>query len=138
MFFFSSRRRHTRCALVTGVQTCALPISSVEVTIKIDRCPARLVQRDRFADRLRIRDQDRPVGGGVESIDDVLSRAKLNGRVILTTGHGGRAGQDIDDRHAVTEPAPQEIEDHEEMGPEPTLPLKDTTPGHPLPTPPTP
>src|SRR3546814_4813089 len=28
IFFFSSRRRHTRCALVTGVQTCALPISS--------------------------------------------------------------------------------------------------------------
>src|SRR3546814_8494651 len=27
VFFFSSRRRHTRCALVTGVQTCALPIS---------------------------------------------------------------------------------------------------------------
>src|SRR3546814_1599287 len=27
MFFFSSRRRHTSCALVTGVQTCALPIS---------------------------------------------------------------------------------------------------------------
>src|SRR3546814_19883105 len=26
MFFFSSRRRHTRCALVTGVQTCALPV----------------------------------------------------------------------------------------------------------------
>src|SRR3546814_10535249 len=27
LFFFSSRRRHTRCALVTGVQTCALPIA---------------------------------------------------------------------------------------------------------------
>src|SRR3546814_4895848 len=27
-FFFSSRSRHTRCALVTGVQTCALPISA--------------------------------------------------------------------------------------------------------------
>src|SRR3546814_7642301 len=27
-YFFSSRRLHTRCALVTGVQTCALPISS--------------------------------------------------------------------------------------------------------------
>src|SRR3546814_2838944 len=26
VFFFSSRRRHTVCALVTGVQTCALPI----------------------------------------------------------------------------------------------------------------
>src|SRR3546814_9669414 len=29
-FFVSSRRRHTRCALVTGVQTCALPILSIE------------------------------------------------------------------------------------------------------------
>src|SRR3546814_8837572 len=29
VFFFSSRRRHTSCALVTGVQTCALPISRV-------------------------------------------------------------------------------------------------------------
>src|SRR3546814_1139068 len=28
VFFFSSRSRHTRCALVTGVQTCALPILS--------------------------------------------------------------------------------------------------------------
>src|SRR3546814_394326 len=28
LLFFSSRRRHTRCALVTGVQTCALPISA--------------------------------------------------------------------------------------------------------------
>src|SRR3546814_5815622 len=27
LFFFSSRRRHTSCALVTGVQTCALPIN---------------------------------------------------------------------------------------------------------------
>src|SRR3546814_7892645 len=31
LFFFSSRRRHTRCALVTGVQTCALPISRVRL-----------------------------------------------------------------------------------------------------------
>src|SRR3546814_8089929 len=30
-FFFSSRRRHTRCALVTGVQTCALPIWSFRI-----------------------------------------------------------------------------------------------------------
>src|SRR3546814_1124039 len=29
VFFFSSRRRHTRCALVTGVQTCALPICEI-------------------------------------------------------------------------------------------------------------
>src|SRR3546814_8549904 len=37
MLFFSSRRRHTRCALVTGVQTCALPISLAK---KIDLEPA--------------------------------------------------------------------------------------------------
>src|SRR3546814_6862286 len=29
-FFFASRRRHTRCALVTGVQTCALPIFLID------------------------------------------------------------------------------------------------------------
>src|SRR3546814_6391457 len=32
-FFFSSRRRHTRCALVTGVQTCALPIYEIAMSI---------------------------------------------------------------------------------------------------------
>src|SRR3546814_10063981 len=31
LFFFSSRRRHTRCALVTGVQTCALPICGQKI-----------------------------------------------------------------------------------------------------------
>src|SRR3546814_7347977 len=34
-FFFSSRRRHTRCALVTGVQTCALPISWPETIVSL-------------------------------------------------------------------------------------------------------
>src|SRR3546814_10184281 len=34
VFFFSSIRRHTRCALVTGVQTCALPISA-PVTVAV-------------------------------------------------------------------------------------------------------
>src|SRR3546814_7519832 len=38
-FFFSSRRRHTRCALVTGVQTCALPISGA-VAIETAPFPA--------------------------------------------------------------------------------------------------
>src|SRR3546814_10042387 len=34
-FCFSSRRRHTRCALVTGVQTCALPIYHVDPAVRI-------------------------------------------------------------------------------------------------------
>src|SRR3546814_15021096 len=44
MFFFSSRRRHTRCALVTGVQTCALPISgdAGRWLVKEGADPARL------------------------------------------------------------------------------------------------
>src|SRR3546814_1132031 len=37
-FFFSSRRRHTRCALVTGVQTCALPIYWPPRVFCVRRC----------------------------------------------------------------------------------------------------
>src|SRR3546814_14639870 len=48
-FFFSSRRRHTRCALVTGVQTCALPISALDTPA---RCAAhRLVVAGRACGR---------------------------------------------------------------------------------------
>src|SRR3546814_1528590 len=39
MFFFSSRRRHTRCALVTGVQTCALPIYLRALPEVLERFP---------------------------------------------------------------------------------------------------
>src|SRR3546814_4003348 len=35
MFFFSSRRRHTSCALVTEVQTCALPIYLLEAGLGV-------------------------------------------------------------------------------------------------------
>src|SRR3546814_10068051 len=37
-FCFSSRRRHTRCALVTGVQTCALPISHRHCRLQLQCC----------------------------------------------------------------------------------------------------
>src|SRR3546814_8258925 len=40
-FFFSSRRRHTRCALVTGVQTCALPIFRAEIARRRGHMPIR-------------------------------------------------------------------------------------------------
>src|SRR3546814_13626338 len=42
-FFFSSRRRHTRCALVTGVQTCALPIFLEEMVKEPKLRPEMLV-----------------------------------------------------------------------------------------------
>src|SRR3546814_1650103 len=41
-FFFSSRRRHTRCALVTGVQTCALPIFLSDTFTRLKRSTADL------------------------------------------------------------------------------------------------
>src|SRR3546814_9781517 len=44
VFFFSSRRRHTRCALVTGVQTCALPIWGMRLVLTVPRAVARALQ----------------------------------------------------------------------------------------------
>src|SRR3546814_9708697 len=41
LFFFASRIRHTRCALVTGVQTCALPISTLGISELIGAARAR-------------------------------------------------------------------------------------------------
>src|SRR3546814_5496331 len=73
-FFFSSRRRHTRCALVTGVQTCALPIFTIHLVLKIDRDLEQLrkiridggqqiVERPfAYQDDLQIRSEERRVG----------------------------------------------------------------------------
>src|SRR3546814_11171191 len=48
LIFISSRRRHTRCALVTGVQTCALPISEDLDLVELHDCfaTAELVHYD--------------------------------------------------------------------------------------------
>src|SRR3546814_3956680 len=61
-FFFSSRRRHTRCALVTGVQTCALPISRGRCTIgrprgENTRCGGKWTEAE-----FRSRSEERRVG----------------------------------------------------------------------------
>src|SRR3546814_3092555 len=60
VFFFSSRRRHTRCALVTGVQTCALPIC-----LKSCRWTTSCRRRNRWCRRRRRstrRSEERRVG----------------------------------------------------------------------------
>src|SRR3546814_15074808 len=54
-FFFSSRRRHTRCAVVTGVQTCALPISTAAgglLGLNAPYWPSALCGSPRIAQRL--------------------------------------------------------------------------------------
>src|SRR3546814_4410977 len=82
LFFFSSRRRHTRCALVTGVQTCALPIwSSFD-----DPILSQLIERA-LSDNLDI-------AQGVARLRQ--ARASLSGAraerlpSITTSGGGGR------------------------------------------------
>src|SRR3546814_3163210 len=52
LFFFSSRRRHTRCALVTGVQTCALPISQERLAADRARQEAQECQQVRERERV--------------------------------------------------------------------------------------
>src|SRR6188472_4702703 len=69
-FFFSSRRRHTRCETVTGVQTCALPISR-GVLARAAR-PADVRPRGRHE-----RSEERRVG------KEVVSRVDLGGRRII-------------------------------------------------------
>src|SRR3546814_19469323 len=82
-FFFSSRRRHTRCALVTGVQTCALPIWPGERRLGIDD-PALL------ADRREVPQESAPFGEmreadrkSVVSGKSVSVRVDLGGRRII-------------------------------------------------------
>src|SRR3546814_17891236 len=50
-FVFASRSRHTRCALVTGVQTCALPISEIGFEVGIFRA---VLGRDNKAELMAI------------------------------------------------------------------------------------
>src|SRR3546814_9789168 len=69
-FFFSSRRLHTRCALVTGVQTCALPISlsfplvedpRLKQAVRLGICRFSTCRRIGI-DSLRFRSEERRVG----------------------------------------------------------------------------
>src|SRR3546814_17959786 len=75
VFFFSSRRRHTRCALVTGVQTCALPI----YPLFRGRPPRSQRQRQRD-DRSALQQSDRK---SVVSGKSVSVRVDLGGRRII-------------------------------------------------------
>src|SRR3546814_11682129 len=96
MFFFSSRRRHTRCALVTGVQTCALPIcntASVRESSTRHGCatistlplcsrsnkarPTAAASTNRVQNQVLMRSEERRVG------KECVSRVDLGGRRII-------------------------------------------------------
>src|SRR3546814_11524391 len=78
LFFFSSRRRHTRCALVTGVQTCALPICRTRPRW----IPAGLAAAARC--RLGVRPHSRPHQPGEQAMIFRRSRAAFLAASILS------------------------------------------------------
>src|SRR3546814_6592855 len=100
-FFFSSRRRHTRCALVTGVQTCALPIYrqfDMLRTLRDDRARRDAVREQK--EQWRRADPSRApapayLGKDVDIVDSALSPA---GRWLIAVtqakdADGGKAGK---------------------------------------------
>src|SRR3546814_3507808 len=82
IYFVSSRRRHTRCALVTGVQTCALPICPLQlqrlgeaaglVELDVHHVVAALEggQRRRVVAGLVGADRHRPLDAGERGVVD--------------------------------------------------------------------
>src|SRR3546814_7133674 len=97
-FFFSSRRRHTRCALVTGVQTCALPIWSTRPEARIApalavnaEIPNRIDSAPRLADlEMELRRLD--VAGAADPRDrfapaDLLSARHQDTVVLPVSRH---------------------------------------------------
>src|SRR3546814_1560476 len=67
-FFFSSRRRHTRCALVTGVQTCALPICERAGDTTILYCEATLHMATKVIDGGTRKRRIRKVFGDIHEV----------------------------------------------------------------------
>src|SRR3546814_10807030 len=74
-FFFSSRRRHTRCALVTGVQTCALPILEIQVPDGLDALDG--------ADIIIVPAWNDPHHSVPASLREALQRANADGKLIV-------------------------------------------------------
>src|SRR3546814_4641077 len=72
-FFLSSRRRHTRCALVTGVQTCALPIYAASAAARRGLEQDGITDLPCDAQRLRLA-VDRAVGAGNHRKAELLRR----------------------------------------------------------------
>src|SRR3546814_6141457 len=86
-FFFSSRRRHTRCALVTGVQTCALPISGLACILLL--ATATAAAQDKAAKKIYCWEEDgHKVCGDALPADAVdAARTEISAR----TGHAVRS-----------------------------------------------
>src|SRR3546814_3533788 len=87
--FFTSRRRHTRCALVTGVQTCALPIVGGALPGLEPAEEAARLGIDREAVVAGLALQPRP---GVEHVQAAEEDLVMGGDRLGSTGGIGRKG----------------------------------------------
>src|SRR3546814_4524445 len=79
-FFFSSRRRHTICALVTGVQTCALPILTLVEILAVEK----IIDEDEGVGRIGTRVETDRRSGPVRrelALDLVMERRSEERRV---------------------------------------------------------
>src|SRR3546814_16119962 len=79
IFFFSSKRRHTRCALVTGVQTCALPICMDDPYFLAPALEIRIVHAGKYC-RQAIALQLECVLGGVMAAPNQIRQARAQFR----------------------------------------------------------
>src|SRR3546814_13463019 len=97
LFVFSSRRRHTRCALVTGVQTCALPIwsSTSRPTSDRNRVHSNALTHSPRADELgRKVERHRMAGGERAELMRSGKERDIDGRQRHRSeeGRGGKGG----------------------------------------------
>src|SRR3546814_12976131 len=92
LFFVSSRRRHTRCALVTGVQTCALPIWRDAGGTRGDTH----VDAPRRPQDLRAADQRFPLRRGAAAV-------RITDALFARSGGGTEGGRPGRDRKSVVE-----------------------------------
>src|SRR3546814_14293748 len=109
-FFFASRRRHTSGALVTGVQTCALPISAAghELAAGID---AGLHERLDPAS-LPVADERADDGVGLQRVADLQPAGRLAGPgddLVVDASLGDPAGRSCADLSSVSRPPAADV-----------------------------
>src|SRR3546814_2270500 len=89
LFFFSSRRRHTRCALVSGVQTCALPI--------LHDIPNTVAKAIQALHGLQPAILTVHAAGGRAMLEDAKAAASAGTKVVAVTVLTSLDGNDLND-----------------------------------------
>src|SRR3546814_10695131 len=89
-FFFSSRRRHTRCALVTGVHTCALPISAAGYARLSVNPRGSTSYGEDFANQIDQAYPGRDYDELISAVDAAIAQGYVDpDRLFVTGGSGG-------------------------------------------------